>query len=209
MVLRRIHGILLLLVLGIIATGCAREYENVRLAGANDQNSENIVLAVIPFQGISEAPGSGLIVADILANQLYANGGYVVMAPEEVATRLASHEGEVLSPREVGKLTGTPYILTGRLTEYTYKSGVGENPVIGLTARLFDTSTGSVVWSATSAQTGGGNWFQEDSLSYLAAVTCQELVESLDVFFSLYASVADDGTAVGGGIPRQETTPNP
>lgn len=144
----------------------------------------------MPFHGVSEARGSGMIVSDILTNQLYALGKYAVVAPELVAARLADREGESLSPGEAGTLVGAPYILTGRVTEYTYKAGVGETPVIGVTARLIDAASGAVLWSATRTGTGGGNWFQEDSLSRLSLMVCKDLADALNVFLATHSGSA-------------------
>lgn len=201
--LRHVFGILFIFVFSTCAAGCATRYETNQPAETSTPN-EAIVLAVMPFQGLSEAPSSGLIVADILANQLYALGKYVIVTPELVATRMSHHEGEALSPQTLGNLVGAPYILTGRVTEYTYKSGVGEHPVVGITARLIDTSTGNVLWSATRARTGGGNWFQEDSLSRLSTITCQDLAYSLSDFFKQYSITAPSKAYVTQHDPVQE-----
>jgi len=171
----RVIGVLLL----AAAAGCANKYEQQHLAGGCSPDLDQRLVAVMPFQGVSESPGSGLIVADIMANELYARGGYVIVTPEVVAARAAQREGETLSPEETGRLVGAPYILTGRVTEYTYKSGVGEQPAVGVTARLIETATGRVLWSATRARTGSAAWFQEDSLGLLTSRICNHLVASL------------------------------
>jgi len=164
-------GVLLL----AASAGCANKYEQNHMSSSRPVEK---VVAVMPFQGVSESPGSGLIVADVMANELYARGGYVVVTPEVVAARAAAREGEVLSPEATGRLIGTPYILAGRVTEYTYKSGVGEQPAVAVTARLIETATGRVLWSATRARTGSAAWFQEDSLGLLTARICRDLVQS-------------------------------
>lgn len=164
-------------------------------------SDRKITLAVLPFQGVSEARGSGMIVSDILTNQLYALGKYAVVAPELVAARLADREGESLSPDEAGTLVGAPYILTGRVTEYTYKAGVGETPVIGITARLIDASSGAVLWSATRTGTGGGNWFREDSLSRLSVMVCRDIADSLNAFLKTH-SVSSHATYPASDRPE-------
>ncbi|MDR1744913.1 MAG: hypothetical protein LBS30_04080, partial [Planctomycetota bacterium] len=162
----------------IFVAGCANKYARNHTAAGRDW-SEKLMLAVMPFQGVSESPGSGLIVADILANELYALGGCVIVTPEELAARAVKREGEVLSPAETGRMIGARYIVTGRVTEYTYKSGVGEQPAVGITARLIECATGRVVWSATRARTGSAAWFQEDSLGLLTSRICRDLALSL------------------------------
>lgn len=198
----RVLGIILL-AFSTFATGCVARHETNQLAEIRNPD-EVIVLAVMPFQGIAESPNSGAIVADILVNQLYALGKYVLVTPELVAARMANHEGELLTPKEVGHLVGAPYILTGRVTEYTYKSGVGETPVVGVTARLIDTSTGSVLWSATRARTGSGNWFQEDSLSLLSTTICKDLADSLSGFLKQYSLTASNKAYSTQLYPVQE-----
>lgn len=199
--------ILLILVLGAFAGGCASCYGTDQPA-ETEVSGQKIPLAVLPFHGVSEARGSGMIVSDVLANQLYALGKYAVMTPELVVARLADRESEAISPAEAGSLLGAPYILTGRVTEYTYKAGVGETPVIGITARLIAASDGAVLWSATRTATGGGNWFQEDSLSRLTVLLCKDLADSLDLFLEKHPLPAHAAPAAppypgsGMGAPR-------
>ena len=171
-------GLALCLCSALAMSGCANKYSTDHMAGGRDLNSR-ILVAVMPFQGVSESPGSGLIVADVMANELYSGGGYVIITPEVVAARAVPREGETLSPEETGKLMGAPYILTGRVIEYTYKSGVGEQPAVGVTARLIETCSGRVLWSATRARTGSAAWFQEDSLGLLTSRICNDLAQSL------------------------------
>lgn len=181
--MHRGHFIRLVFILALVVSGggCAGVYGTEQSAGTVSSDRK-ITLAVMPFHGVSEARGSGMIVSDVLANQLYALGKYAVVTPELVVSRLADRESDALSPGEAGALVGAPYLLTGRVTEYTYKAGVGETPVMGVTARLIEASSGAVLWSATRTGTGGGNWFQEDSLSRLTLAICKELADSLDVF---------------------------
>lgn len=190
--------ILLILALGAFTGGCASRYGTEQTAETGF-SGKKITLAVMPFHSVSEARDSGMIVSDILTNQLL--GKYAVVTPELVAARLADRESDSLSPSEAGALVGAPYILTGRVTEYTYKAGVGETPVIGVTARLVDVSSGVVVWSATQTGTGGGNWFQEDSLSCLTVMICKDLADSLNVFLeknSLSAHAASSASEYSG-----------
>lgn len=186
--------ILLIIALGAFAGGCASRY-GTEQAAETGGSTPKIPLAVLPFHSVSDARGSGMIVSDVLTNQLYALGNYAVIPPELVAARLADRESEALSPGEAGSLVGAPYLLAGRVTEYTYKAGVGETPVIGVTTRLIDASNGAVVWSATRTATGGGNWFQEDSLSRLAVMLCKDLADSLNSFLEKHPLTAHAASA--------------
>ncbi len=192
----------------LILAGCENRYQQNHMSMGRDMN-QKVVVAVMPFQGVSESPGSGLIVADIMANELYALGGYIVVTPEVVAARAAPKEGEVLSPEETGKMINAPYILTGRVTEYTYKSGVGEQPAVGATARLIETATGRVLWSGTRARTGSAAWFQEDSLGLLTSRICRDLALSLQGAASQYGwgDVSDEYSTLCYPVVKEQPAP--
>lgn len=181
---RILAGILLL---GVLAAGCVTRYEFARPV---QMTATPLHLAVIPFQGSPEVPGSGQLVADIMVNQLYATGQFSIIAPELVATRLASHEGEALSPSDLGRLTGAPFILTGRVIEYTYKASVGETPVVAIAARLTDALTGAVLWSANIGSAGSVDPFKEESLSGVSTKICQQMAVSLAEFCRLNPQLA-------------------
>jgi TolB-like protein len=52
------------------------------------------------------------------------------------------------------KSQGAKYGLTGSVQEWRYKSGIDGEPVVGITLKVLDLSSGKVVWSATGSQTG-------------------------------------------------------
>lgn len=158
-----------------------------------DFMNKTTTIAVMPFRPAPDVRDSGRIVADMLANQLHALDHYNVVAPEVIEKGLADNEGETLSTAQAGKIAGAPYILTGSVAEYTYKSGVGETPVVGVTARLIQASNGEILWSATRTGTGGGNWFQEESLARLTALVCKDIANKLDIFLQKYSSSGIDG----------------
>lgn len=171
----------------LMAAGCANSYEGDHMAQARKEIREKMVVAVVPFQSPAEAPGAGLAVADVLANEVYALGGYVLVTPEVAAARTAAREGEALPPEEAGRMIGAAYILTGMVTEYGYRYGVGEQPAVGVTARLIEAETGKVLWSATRARTGSG-WVREESLGLTVSRVCRELARSLHGGARSYAS---------------------
>ncbi len=199
-------AMILALVALLTTAGCANKYEQNHM-GAARFNKERLVVAVMPFQGVSESPGSGLIVADVLANEIYALGGYTLITPELTATRVAAREGEALSPEEIGKLVGAPFIITGRVTEYTYKSGVGEQPAVAVTARLIECRNGRVLWSATRARTGSAAWFQEDSLGLLTSRICHDLALSLNGEAQKYAWAACEDDYCVEAYPLEKSGP--
>lgn len=189
------NNFMLILLFVALAAGCATI--NSAEHGSNPVFADNKVsLAVIPFRSAPDVRESGRIVADMLANQLHALGHYNIVAPEVIDKDLADQEGEALTPAQAGKMAGVPYILTGSVAEYTYKSGVGETPVVGVTARLIRASDNVILWSATLTGTGGGNWLKEDSLSQLTVSVCKDLANKLDLYLQEFP-LADNGLQSG------------
>lgn len=176
------NKLILISLLVLFASACVHikgaEYGSSRTITDN----KRITIAVMPFRSAPDVRDSGRIIADMLANQLHALDHYNIVAPEMIEKGLEDHEGETLSPEQAGKIVSAPYIVTGSVAEYTYKSGVGETPVVGITARLIQASNSMILWSATRTGTGGGNWVQEDSLSELTASVCKDLAEKLDSY---------------------------
>lgn len=183
--------ILIMLIL-VFAQGCV-SIRGAEYGSSPDFMNKKATIAVMPFRPAPDVRDSGRIVADMLANQLHALAKYNVVAPEVIDKGLADQEGETLSTAQAGKIAGAPYILTGSVAEYTYKAGVGETPVVGITARLIQASNGAILWSATRTGTGAGDWFREESLSTLAAMVCKDIAEKLDAFLRKYPLAGNDG----------------
>lgn len=137
-------------------------------------------VAVAPFTNAAKVPGSGLLVADAMAAEMKAAGGFEVT--------VAERSGEDASDGGAAA-ADAPYLLTGRVTAYSGKSGNGEHPTVGVAARLIEKESGKVVWSGTRTRKGSAAWFQEDSVGVLASRVCGDLVKSLD------AHIAENGLA--------------
>lgn len=193
--------VILILLASVLVAGCASIRGNEQFTGVTG-DEKKVRIAVMPFRSAPDVRESGRIISDILANQLHALGRYFIVAPEVVENRLAEQDDEFLSPAKAGELSGAPYIIEGSVAEYTYKAGVGETPVVGITARLIKASSGEILWSATRTGTGGGSWFHEESLSRLTVMVCKEIADRLNIFLQEY--LLKDG--LGRDKPR--TTQN-
>ncbi len=136
-------------------------------------------LAVVPFENLAAYPNAGLIVAELFQGELLASGRLEPKPLEKISALLGPLEGERRTPAELGALLGAKTLVLGRVTEYTYKAGLGEDPAVGVSVRLVDAATGRVLWSGARSRTGRYAWLKEDSLSRLAGEVCRELAGSL------------------------------
>lgn len=127
-------------------------------------------LAVLPFDNLTPAVRAGSIVADVLASELLATGSLPVADPGEVADLLRRESLDAIdvtrwpAPVRLGRLLQVSHVLQGSVTEYRYKPGLSETPVVGVTARIIEVASGDVVWTATHARTGA-TWLREDGLA--------------------------------------------
>lgn len=175
--MKRLIGLSVVLCLVILA-GCAQQctYRQDELIV-----SKKGVLAVIPFENLAGYPSAGLIAAELFQAELYAqtHGRVKTILAETVAGKLAPLEGKALSPKEVGDLLGAELLVVGRVTEYGYKHGLGEDPAVGVSVRLIEARSGRVLWSGARSQTGRYSWIKQDGLSRLAQLICHRLVDDL------------------------------
>jgi hypothetical protein len=81
--------------------------------------------------------------------------------------------------RQIGERLGVDTVIYGSVTEFRYKRGLDENPVVGINLRMLDVNTRQVLWAGSKSGTGGCFWFCEDSLNRLAQEVCHDLVASM------------------------------
>lgn len=70
-------------------------------------------------------------------------------------------------------------MLIGTVSEYHYKRGLGEDPVVSLHLRMYDRQHDTIIWSGSHSRVGNFSWFKEDALGRLARQVSRELVQRL------------------------------
>jgi hypothetical protein len=74
---------------------------------------------------------------------------------------------------------GLDLLLIGTVSEYHYKRGLGEDPVVSLHLRLYDRKHETIIWSGSHSRVGHFSWFKEDALGRLAHQVSQELISKM------------------------------
>lgn len=159
----------------IFLSGCTTSSSRTRA----DSSAAGSTLAVIPFESLVGNPHAGSILAELFQTEVYAQGGWNLVSPEKVTAALLPYEGKALEPAKLGELLGAEYLIVGRVTEYTYKGGVGEYPAIGLSLRLIHAPTGRIVWAEAQSRTGKRSFGRYETLSQLAQGMCRDLAISM------------------------------
>jgi len=141
-------------------------------------------LVVLPFDNQTPAVRAGSIVADVLASELIAASGLSVADPGEVGDLLRRENLDPIdvarwpAPVRLGRLLQASHVLQGAVTEYRYKPGLSETPVVGVTARVVEVASGEVVWTATHARSGS-TWFREEGLARVVQEVARDMAAHL------------------------------
>ncbi len=140
-------------------------------------------LAVIPFENESSSPEAGRVVSKLFSTELQAKTTLAIMPDHEIRNRIGLEEVKPGSPRyftELGKKLGVSTLVTGTITEYRYRRSLGEAPVVGITVRMIDVTSGNLLWGAAIADEGWCFLNYRGSLSELAQKQCRYLVKKFN-----------------------------
>lgn len=172
----------LLLAALLTAVGCSYQQDFVK---GEEIGSRARWAAVLPLVNLTSYPNAGRIVGDLLTTELYALTDFKIMERTEMLAKLKGEEDdldEVLDRAvalKVGKQLGVDTVIFGSVTEYRYKRGLDEDPVVGINIRMLDVKSDKILWAGSNSGTGGCFWFCEDSLNRLAQKTCHDMVAAM------------------------------
>ncbi len=144
------------------------------------------LVAVLPFENLSEHPNAGEILTRLMATELYRQKLFNVReetGPYQQTAAAEEGSGEALPstlPRiqQLAHKLGVEAALLGSVTEFHYQHGLREEPVVGLSVRLVRSCDGQVVWAAGRSVTGRG-LIRRESLNQVAQRLVHELVNEL------------------------------
>ena len=176
------HRVALLVFTTLLMMACSYNQQVVRKAAIHSAARS---AAVLPLLNLSTYPHAGRIVSDLLTTQVYALTDFKLMEGTAVASRLqgdAIDFDEAISrmvAQDTGRRLGVDTVIYGSVSEYRYKRGLSEAPVVGINIRMLDVKSGSILWAGSRSETGGCFWFCEDSLNRLAQKICNELVAGM------------------------------
>jgi TolB-like protein len=182
--MRTISRIVCLLLTPLLLSILSCSYDQTFVRGA-DIHSRARWVAVLPLVNLTSYPNAGRIVGDLLTTELYAQTEFQLMERTEMLEKLKGKTDdldEVLDRSvalKVGKELGVDTLIYGSVTEYRYKRGLDEDPVVGVNIRMLDVNKGEVLWAGSESRTGGCFWLCEDSVNRLAQQTCHDMVKAM------------------------------
>ena len=169
-------------VLSLMFMACGYEQQYIR---HGQIQARARYVAVLPMVNLSSYPHAGRIVGDILTTELYAQSDFQIKEPSVVISQLresALEIDDVLDKTKVldaARELGVDTVIYGSVSEYRYKRGLNEDPVVGVNLRMLDARSKEVLWAGSKSKTGGCFWFCEDSVNRLAQEICSDLVAQM------------------------------
>jgi len=143
------------------------------------------LVALLPFENLSEYPNAGEILTRLMATELYRQRLFNIREEDDLYRQVAAEQSEKgrlpSTPPRVQQLAhklGVDAVLLGSVTEFHYQHGLREEPVVGLSVRLVRSCDGQVVWAASRSVSGKGV-LRRESLNQVAQRVVQELVNEL------------------------------
>ncbi|MHB0996599.1 MAG: GNA1162 family protein [Elusimicrobiales bacterium] len=122
-------------------------------------------VAVLPFSPEPSHPRSGELAYESFSTYLMGVSSYRVLdrgALEQVLKEQNLNNSGIFDQREavqIGKLLGAEGVIVGSVHEYVHRKGLMFPPAkVTITARLINTRTGEVEWSASSTRGGATRW---------------------------------------------------
>ena len=123
-------------------------------------------IQVVPFENLTPFPEAGLIVSDLVADEMRAWQGYEVQDRHAIEARARS--GEYALPLhwgrpeavKFGRALGADLVVSGTILEFGYlreHRGLTERATFAVVARLVSTQSGRVIWSGTMLGTSGSD----------------------------------------------------
>lgn len=166
-------------------TGCAQSRQSVDYVAAPAISTlRDLRVAVLPLENLTNYSNAGVIVADLLATELYERA--VFRLAENSALRRALSEQDI-EPAEASRLASpdrliealdVDAVLIGSVSEFGYQHGLHEEPVVGLNLRLVRAGADGVLWAASHSASGAG-YFTRDSVNAAAQRVVREMVATL------------------------------
>lgn len=166
----------------VLLCGCSYQRGSVETTALLDDGR---YAAILPLVNLTTHPHAGRIVGDLLTTEMYASSSFRIMESTEMLEILKEEDNDLdrvldrTVARQIGYGLGVDTVVFGSVTEYRYKRGLNEKPVVGINIRMLDVKSGDILAVGSRSETGGCFWFCEDSLNRLAQKVCRDLVRRM------------------------------
>ena len=185
-------SVLVISALVLIVSGCGHTLER-DYVGSESIIEEIKSVAVMPFENLTKFPDAGEIVAELFTTELYQSTPFKILDRNQA--KRVMREKKIAPPQvidrrfaqKIGRVLAVDGVFIGSVSEYWYRlekkkrRQAGEEPAVGVNARLVDVASGEVVWASSHSRSSYDVFSADrDHLNRVAQITVANMVESLD-----------------------------
>ena len=148
-------------------------------------------VAVLPFNNISGQKEAGKIVANVFVTEIFKIGRFHVEEPGNVFQFMVQEristigEIEIERAKILGRRLGVDAVIVGTVDEFDDgKGGRYPTPVVSITARMIESGSGKLIWSAQNKKKGDDyiiilDFGEVRSVTTLAQKVVREMIETI------------------------------
>jgi len=179
------------LVLGLAVAGCGSPV--TRFAHPEVDFSFYETVGIVPFESFGQDRLAGEKVTSVFFAELLTQNFATVREPGQFAAAIQRVRGSgttnlpwsAADLARLGSEAQVQGVFTGTVRDYEMTSvGRSMYPLVSIEIRLLDTSTGNLVWSASTTRRGGPampfmGWREVHTLGELTTAVCRQLLETV------------------------------
>ncbi len=178
-----------LLALVAVLPACGNQFLRSYVAGP-DQFEPVAVVALAPFENLTDFPNAGEAISDIVGAELIALGRYKVIE-RETTVRLASESQLPWPPLtdrsfavELGRKIQADAVIIGSVSEFNYRLDklrqAPREPAVSFSIRMVNVRSGAVIWASTMTRSSYDVFTSErDPLNRIAQKVANEMSDEL------------------------------
>ncbi|MGD9200184.1 MAG: DUF4136 domain-containing protein [Chitinispirillia bacterium] len=147
-------------------------------------------IIVFPFENFSSHQNGGEIATANFITELRSAFSHKVLDAEFLVIKDTDDNSDIsietdLSLLSIYKKTKlamrkkADFIITGKVTEFKYKKGLGEEPVVGLNVQMIDVKSRNIVWHSSISITKGPFSIGEHSLNSYSQKAVYKMLKKL------------------------------
>ncbi len=178
--------------LALIIFGCGHTLERDYM-GSEDAIESIKTVAVMPFENLTKFPDAGEIVAELFTTELYQSTHFKILDRNQVKRMM--REKKITAPQvidrlaavNIGKALDVDGVFIGSVSEYWYRLEQrvrrpgGEEPAVGINARLVDVASGDVIWAASHSRSSHDIFTADrDHINRIAQIVVANMVGGLE-----------------------------
>jgi TolB-like protein len=148
-------------------------------------------IIVFPFENLSSHQNGGDIATANFITELRSAFHFKILDAEFLVIKDTDDNSNLTSETDLSLISmytkiklamkkKADFIITGKVCEFKYKKGLGEEPVVGLNVQMIDVKSRNIVWHSSISVTRGPFGIGEHSLNNYCQRAVHQMLKKLE-----------------------------